>query len=250
MSPEAHTKRKSSGRREAIRTLALALAFALAVRTFLYQPFNIPSGSMEPTLLVGDYLFASKYAYGYSRYSLPFGSIPFDGRLFGANPRRGDVVIFRLPRDTATDYVKRVIGLPGDEVLVRHGIVYVNGQALPQTPADEGGQEKPRYQETLPNGVKHYVLHWNHESELDNVGPFKVPGGHYFVLGDNRDDSIDSRVPASRYAVGYVPYENLIARAGIVFLSIAVGKSRVLRWTRPWTWPQAIRWHRILKPVD
>jgi signal peptidase I len=255
MSTTADTKRAGSADwRETLKTIAYALAIALIVRTFCYQPFNIPSGSMKSTLLVGDYLFACKFCYGYSRYSFPFGILPFKGRLFGAQPQRGDVVIFKLPRDNATDYIKRVIGLPGDEISVREGIVYVNGQALPQTPAgfyvgpEEEWRPKPRYVETLPNGVQHYVLHWPREADLDNAGPFEVPAGHYFMMGDNRDDSIDSRVSA-RYGVGYVPYENLIGPAALVFFSAAIDDPRAFRITRPWTWPLAVRWRRIFTVV-
>ena len=241
--------------RETLKTIAYALLIALVVRVFFYQPFNIPSGSMKSTLLVGDYLFASKLSYGYSRYSFPFGIIPFRGRLLGSEPKRGDVVIFKLPRDNSTDYIKRLIGLPGDEVAVRGGIVYLNGQALPQTPAgdyagpEEGGRAKPRYEETLPNGVKHYVLHWQRESDLDNVGPFKVPAGHYFMMGDNRDNSIDSRVQSPHFGVGFVPYENLVGRAEIVFFSVAIDDPRAFRLTSPWTWPFDIRWSRIFNLV-
>jgi signal peptidase I len=255
MSTTPETRSKGIGDwRETVKTIVYALAIALVVRTFFYQPFNIPSGSMKQTLLVGDYLFASKFAYGYSRYSLPFGLIPFEGRLFGAEPKRGDVVIFKLPRDNTTDYVKRVIGLPGDAIIVRDGLVYINGQVLPQTPAGEyvgpeaGWRAKPRFQETLPNGVTHYVLHWPQQAELDNVGPFKVPEGHYFMMGDNRDDSIDSRV-SSRYGVGYVPYENLIGRAELVFFSIAIDDPNAFRLTSPWNWPFDVRWSRIFTLV-
>jgi len=241
--------------RETLKTIVYALLIALVVRVFFYQPFNIPSGSMKSTLLVGDYLFASKMSYGYSRYSFPFGIVPFRGRLFGSEPKRGDVVIFKLPRDNSTDYIKRLIGLPGDEVAVRGGIIHLNGQALPQTPAgtyvgpEEGGRAKPRYEETLPNGVKHYVLHWQRESDLDNVGPFKVPAGHYFMMGDNRDDSIDSRVQSPHFGVGFVPYENLVGRAEIVFFSVAIDDPRAFRLTSPWTWPFDIRWSRIFNLV-
>jgi signal peptidase I len=253
--PAAASKTGHGAWRETVKTIGVALMIALAVRVFLYQPFNIPSGSMKSTLLVGDYLFASKFSYGYSRYSFPFGVIPFQGRLFGSEPKRGDVVIFKLPRDNATDYIKRVIGLPGDEILVRGGIVYLNGQALPQTPAgtyvgpEEGGRPKPRFEETLPNGVKHYVLHWEREAELDNAGPFKVPAGHYFMMGDNRDDSIDSRVPSSWRGVGFVPHENLVGRAEIVFFSAAVDDPKAFRLTSPWTWPLDLRWGRIFNLV-
>ncbi len=241
--------------RETLKTIVYALLIALVVRVFFYQPFNIPSGSMKSTLLVGDYLFASKMSYGYSQYSFPFGIVPFRGRLFGSEPKRGDVVIFKLPRDNSTDYIKRLIGLPGDEVAVRGGIVHLNGQALPQTPAgtyvgpEEGGRAKPRYEETLPNGVKHYVLHWQRESDLDNVGPFKVPAGHYFMMGDNRDDSIDSRVQSPPVGVGFVPYETLVGRAEIVFFSVAIDDPRAFRLTSPWTWPFDIRWSRIFNLV-
>jgi signal peptidase I len=248
MSATADTSKATShGWRETVKTLAYALAIALAVRIFLYQPFSIPSGSMKPTLLVGDYLFVAKYAYGYSQYSFPFGLVHFNGRLLGGEPRRGDVVVFRLPRDRTTDYIKRVIGLPGDEILVRHGIVYINGEALSQTPAgvysgpEEGWRGKPRFVETLPNGVKHYVLHWPYESELDNAGPFKVPEGHYFMMGDNRDDSIDSRVQSTRYGVGYVPFENLIGCAEVVFFSVATDAPGASSWTLPFE----VRWARM-----
>ena len=144
--------------RETVKTIVYALAIALVIRTFLYQPFNIPSGSMKPTLLVGDYLFASKFAYGYSRYSLPFGLVPFQGRLFGAPPKRGDVVIFKLPRDNATDYVKRVIGLPGDTVVVRDALVYINGEVLPHRAA----ADLPRGKLHLPAACLRF--HLSHSS--------------------------------------------------------------------------------------
>ena len=156
--PAAASKTGHGAWRETVKTIGFALMIALAVRVFLYQPFNIPSGSMKSTLLVSDYLCASKFSYGYSRYSFQFGVIPFQGRLFGSEPKRGDVVIFKLPRDNATQYIKRVIGLPGDEILVRGGIVYLNGQALPQTPAgtyvgpEEAGRPDPRFEETLRRG--------------------------------------------------------------------------------------------------
>jgi signal peptidase I len=247
---------KSSGSawRENVKIIAQALFLAMIVRIFFYQPFNIPSGSMKSTLLVGDYLFVSKLSYGYSRYTFPWALIPFEGRIFASQPQRGDVVVFKLPRDTSTDYIKRVIGLPGEHIEVRDGIVYINGQALPQTPAGSyaGPEEyrpKPRFEETLPNGVKHNVLHWERPTELDNAGPFDVPQGQYFMMGDNRDDSIDSRVPAWQRGVGFVPEQNLVGRAEIVFFSAATDDPQAFRLTSPWTWPFDIRWARFFHLV-
>jgi signal peptidase I len=247
-------KYNQSSWRETGKTLAYALILALVVRTFLYQPFNIPSGSMKQTLLVGDYLFASKLSYGYSRYSFPWGIVPLQGRVFAAEPRRGDVVVFKLPLDNSTDYIKRVIGLPGDQIEVRNAIVYINGKAAPQSSAGEyigpeQARPKPRYLETLPNGVDHFVLHWQGVADLDNVGPFKVPAGHYFMMGDNRDESLDSRVPSSRSGVGYVPFENLVGRAEIIFFSMAIDDPDAFRLTSPWTWPFDIRWHRLFSNI-
>jgi signal peptidase I len=244
-------KAGDSGWRETIKSIAHGLVIAMVVQVFFFQPFNIPSGSMKETLLIGDYLFASKLSYGYSRYSFPWGMIPFNGRIFASEPKRGDVVVFKLPRDTSTDYIKSVIGLPADEIEVKNAIVYINGRAARQTRAgqyigpEENWQPKPRYEEALPNGMKHHVLHWDREADLDNAGPFKVPAGHYFMMGDNRDNSIDSRVPAFRQGVGYVPFENLMGRAEIVFFSAAVDDPRAFRLTSPWTWPLDIRWGRI-----
>jgi signal peptidase I len=246
-------KTADGGWRETVTILIQALILAVIVRTFFYQPFNIPSGSMKQTLLVGDYLFVSKLSYGYSRYTFPWGLIPFNGRFFASEPKRGDVVVFKLPRDTSIDYIKRVIGLPGDEIIVRDGTVYINGQPAPQTPAGEysGPEEigsKPRFEERLPNGVTHYVLHWQRKADLDNAGPFKVPAGNYFMMGDNRDDSIDSRVPSYR-GVGYVPDQNLVGRADIIFFSAATDDPHAFHLTSPWTWPFNIRWPRFFHLV-
>ena len=240
--------------RETAKIIAQALLIALIVRTFFYQPFNIPSGSMKETLLVGDYLFVSKLSYGYGQHSFPFALIPFKGRIFGSPPKRGDVVVFKLPRDPSLHYVKRVIGLPGDHIEVRKGIVYINGQASPQTPAGsyagpEERRAKPRLTETLPGGVKHFVLHWEEPGELDDIRPLDVPPHSYFMMGDNRDDSIDSRVPAWQRGVGFVPEENLIGRAEIIFFSAAIDDPGAFRWSAPWTWPLDIRWTRFFTPI-
>jgi signal peptidase I len=247
-------KAKENSWRDTAKAIARGLALAMIVQIFFYQPFSIPSGSMKETLLVGDHLLVSKLSYGYSRCAFPWGIIPFEGRIFGSGPKRGDVVVFKLPRDNFTPFIKRVVGLPGDRIEVRNGIVSINGQAAPQTPAGkyagpEESRPKPRYEETLPNGVKHYVLHWERQGDLDDAGPFDVPQGQYFMMGDNRDDSIDSRVPAWQHGVGFVPARNLIGRADIIFFSAATDDPHAFRLTSPWTWPFNIRWTRFFNLI-
>jgi signal peptidase I len=255
MSLDTNSKAASrAGWWETAKIVVQALAIAMVVRVFFYQPFNIPSGSMKETLLVGDYLFVSKLSYGYSRFSFPFGFNIFSGRIFGAEPERGDVVVFKLPRDNSTDYIKRVIGLPGDEIQVQDGVLYINGKAVPKvrtgeflTREEDGlARRVPTFQETLPNGVKYTVLDSDPRGQFDNVGPYKVPPGHFFMMGDNRDNSTDSR---ALWGVGYVPYENLVGRAEIIFFSAAVDEPDAMRWTSPWTWPFDIRWNRFFNLV-
>lgn len=252
----ATTKPRSAAMETAI-VIVQALAIAMVVRVFLYQPFNIPSGSMKETLLIGDYLFVSKLSYGYSRFSFPFSLDLFSGRIFAAPPKRGDVVVFKLPRDNTTDYIKRVIGLPGDEIAVRHSVLYINGKEVPREPdgffetREEGGgiQRLKVYTETLPNGVKYHVLDRTPDGPLDNWGPNVVPDGHYFMMGDNRDNSTDSRVAREQGGVGPVPFENLVGRADIIFFSAAVDDPDAFKLWKPWTWPFDIRWSRFFKIV-
>jgi signal peptidase I len=249
MSVSSGTKRKEGGIGETIRVIIHALIIALVIRTFLFQPFNIPSGSMKATLLVGDYLFVSKYSYGYSHFSLPFSPPLFSGRLFGSQPQRGDVVVFRLPKDTSTDYIKRVIGLPGDKIQVVEGQVFINGQPVKRERADdfvedeEGVRATPvkRWRETLPNGVSYYTLDLVDNGFADNTQVYTVPAGEYFMMGDNRDNSTDSRFSQ----VGTVPFENLVGKAQLIFFSVYEGE----RAWEIWRWPFSVRWSRLFTLV-
>jgi signal peptidase I len=201
---------------------------------------------MVPSLLVGDYLFVSKYAYGYSRFSLPFGPPLFDGRVMSSKPERGDVAVFKLPSDNSTDYIKRVIGLPGDRIQVRQGILHINGQAVQREKLREvrvGDAEVTIYRETLPNGVSHLIRERSDSYPYDNTPVYVVPRGHYFMMGDNRDSSQDSR---ALNQVGYVPFDNLVGRAEIVFFSHDGSASL---WAL-WEWPGAIRYNRILNVIQ
>jgi signal peptidase I len=253
MSVSTEKKRQDGGFAETIRVIVPALIIALVIRTLLFQSFNSPSGSMEGTLLVGDYLFLSKYSYGYTHYSLPFSPPLFSGRVFGSEPKRGDVVVFRLPRDDSVDYIKRVIGLPGDRIQMIDGLPYINGVAVKRERAEDyiDNDEGPRpihvkrWRETLPNGVSYYTLDRIEHSEYDTTQPYLVPPGHFFMMGDNRDNSLDSRVPPTSGGVGYVPFENLIGQAKIIFFSIGDGGQA---W-QVWRWPSSLRWSRLFTIV-
>jgi signal peptidase I len=226
-----------------------ALLIALGFQTLLFQSFSIPSGSMKATLLVGDYLFVSKYSYGYSHYSLPLSPRLFSGRIFGAMPERGDVVVFRLPKDDSIDYIKRVIGLPGDHIKLVDGLLFINGKAVRRERVDdfvddEGAvpERVQRWRETLPNGVSYQTLDLQDNGPLENTDEYVVPAGHYFMMGDNRDNSADSRVLS---AVGYVPFENLVGRAQMIFFSMGDGEPA---W-HIWNWPRSVRWNRLFTVV-
>ncbi|MCX2696048.1 MULTISPECIES: signal peptidase I [Ochrobactrum] len=248
VSSKSETK-KSGGIRETVSVIVQALLLALIIRSLLFQPFSIPSGSMRPTLLEGDYLFVSKYAYGYSRYSLPFGFDLFNGRIWGAEPKRGDVVVFKLPSDTNIDYIKRVIGLPGDRIQMRGGVLYINDVAVKRErvgtidnpDVTEVNRPVEVYRETLPNGVSYDTLDLAPNSIGDDTRVFEVPAGHYFMMGDNRDNSLDSR-----FGVGYVPFENLVGRANIIFFSIADKASPL----EIWKWPTDVRFSRLFSWVS
>ena len=211
MSIEAEKTEAKGGARDTIRVIIHALILALIVRVFLFQPFNIPSGSMIPTLLIGDYLFVSKYSYGYSRYSFPFGLDLFSGRVWAKEPERGDVVVFKLPSDNNTE---------------------------------PSGEERhvPRYRETLPNGVTYPVLDAVPNGFGDNTEIYKVPEGHFFMMGDNRDNSTDSRFLSE---VGFVPFENLVGKAQVIFFSMDENS----RFFEVWAWPDSVRWSRLLQAV-
>jgi len=241
--------KKKSGWGESIRTILYAGLIAIGIRSIAFEPFNIPSGSMIPTLLVGDYLFVSKYSYGYSRHSFPFSPNLFSGRILGSMPQRGDVAVFKLPRDTSQDYIKRIIGLPGDRIQVIRGILHVNGEAVrreaigPYVTEGDGPRMTVRlYREVLPGGRTHEIIEQTDDGVLDNTPEFTVPPGHVFAMGDNRDNSLDSRVQS---AVGFVPIENLVGRAEFIFFSVD-GSSPF--W-QVWNWPFAIRWTRLLSAV-
>ncbi len=244
-------RRKAGGLAENVKTFVYAILIALAIRTVAFEPFNIPSGSMIPTLLVGDYLFVSKYSYGYSRYSLPLGLPLIPGRIFVTPPKRGDVAVFKLPRDNKTDYIKRIIGLPGDRIQMKAGRLYINDQLVERgnpTPFEYNDgfgnfTRGTQYIETLPNGVKHRIVERSDDEQLDNTSVYTVPAGHYFCMGDNRDNSQDSRVLS---AVGYVPLENFVGRAEFIFFSTD-GNAALWEF---WKWPSSIRYDRLFGAVN
>ncbi len=268
MHKEDHTlaARRSAGRKqeeglwETAKVIIQALAIAFFVRTFFFQPFNIPSSSMYPTLKVGDYIFVSKLSYGYGKYSFNFGlgfgetslisccPIDFPGRkVLAENPERGDVAVFKLPTNTEIDYIKRVIGLPGDRIQMRDGVLFINNVTVPKERIEDyvdrdegggGGRPVPQFVETLPNGVSYRVLDETTFGSGDNTDIYVVPEGHYFMMGDNRDNSQDSRYLD---AVGYVPVENFVGRADVIFFSI---EPEAVLW-KPWEWPFFVRWLRF-----
>jgi signal peptidase I len=242
------TTKKQDGFMETVRTVVYAILIALVIRSFAFEPFNIPSGSMIPTLLVGDYLFVSKYSYGYSRHSFPLSFVPMSGRVLSSTPKRGDVIVFKLPTDNKTDYIKRLIGMPGDRIQVKDGRLFINEQLLDRERMDDfvytdtygSVRRVTRYMETLPEGRKHVIIEEGDGRAYDNTREFTVPPDHYFMMGDNRDNSLDSRAD-----VGFVPYENLVGRAEILFFSTD-GSAAI--W-EVWAWPFAMRFSRFFDRI-
>jgi signal peptidase I len=232
-----------------VKTVVLAILIAVVIRSLWLEPFRIPSGSMYPTLKVGDYLFVSKYTYGYSRYSFPFGLPLFEGRVWYNEPKRGDVVVFKFPQNTKTDFIKRIVGLPGDKVQVREGRLYINDKRVVRH-ADGSyiideyvamPEFFHKYKEVLPEGFEHEVIEISDEERIvDNTEEFLVPEDSFFVMGDNRDRSDDSRI-----RVGFVPKENLVGKAKFIFFSHNDKGSLF----KPWTWPQTIRWNRFFMGI-
>ena len=237
---------------ENVRTILYALALAMVLRFTIAQPFRIPSGSMEPTLAVGDYIVVTKWSLGYGRFSFaPLEWLLPHGRLFGRGPERGEVVVFRPPPKPESDYIKRVIGLPGDRIQMIDGVLHINGAPVRREALGEVEFENqdgyvehiPAFRETLPNGVSYVTFDREENGPLDQTRVFVVPEGHYFMMGDNRDNSADSRVPA---VVGFVPYDNLVGPAQFVVTSFDHTTSIF----RPWTLFTGFRAERFLKPVE
>ncbi len=251
-------KKEESSAFDLAIVLLEAVAIAIVIRIFLFQPFNIPSGSMIPTLLVGDYLFVSKYSYGYSRYSFPFGLDLFNGRILYSEPHRGDVIVFKTPKDNSTDFIKRLVGLPGDKIQMIDGVLNINGVPVKRERAGDKVEDVKcgyqfermavhQYRETLPDGRSYLTqklsetCKFDRNEAADNTEVFVVPPKHFFMMGDNRDDSADSRFAIGN-GVGYVPEENLVGRARLLFFSIDEASAS---WFAPWRWPFEIRWSRI-----
>jgi len=236
--------------KELFKTLLIAGSIAIFFRSIFFEPFNIPSGSMIPSLLVGDYLFVSKYSYGYSKYSFPFGVAPITDRIFEKSPKRGDVIVFRKPGDETIDYIKRLVALPNDTVQVKDGVLYINKKMVERTKSNVGimknsfGDEKTfiQYKETFDGLSFHQIIEASDQDLFDDTIEFKVPDNHFFFMGDNRDNSRDSRSPE----VGFVPKRNLIGKAQIIFFSHNSSAS-IFEF---WKWHKAIRFSRIGKAIE
>ena len=255
MSDAATPSDPSTRRREwwdSLVTIAAGLAIALALRVVVFQPYTIPTASMEPGLLVGDYLVVSKWSYGWSRASVPFNPPLGSGRILGRAPNRGDVVVFRLPRDPTQVYIKRLIGLPGDRVQVRHAMVYVNDRPIerralgPGLDVDDPEVPVMRVEEHRPDGTAYVTFDRGPGRDGQDTEVYRVPAGHYFMMGDNRDNSLDSRWPKAADGVDFVPAENVEGKAQIILLSWKPQASIF----KPWTWildAQPSRFFKLIK---
>ena len=236
---------------ENIKTIFYALIIALIIRSFLFQPFYIPSSSMEPNLLIGDRLFVSKYSYGYSRHSLPFSPKIYNKRIFAKMPKRGDVIVFKTPVDNRTDYIKRLIGLPGDTIQIIDKNLYLNDVQMKRKETENStnincGAEVVNtnfFEETLPSKKK-YIAAYRNDGTMINTDKFIVPDNHYFFMGDNRDCSKDSRFLTS---VGYVNFNNLVGKAQLIFFSNDIKKGSFLKF---WRWHQSLRFERFFKKIQ
>ena len=244
------TKAKKSNFFGNLKSIIIAIFIALLIRSFIFEPFNIPSGSMKPNLLVGDFIFVSKYSYGFSKHSLPFSIPLIPGKIFSNIPERGDVVVFKTPENNRTDYIKRLIGLPGDKIQIKNGIIFINGSEILRMKLDnfidtdedlsEIEKRVRQYKEYFYN-KEFNVLDLVDNFQYDNTQLFTVPENHFFVMGDNRDNSVDSR----SFQVGFVPFKNLVGKAQFIFFSLE--NSRFLQ---IWKWPSSIRYERIFQKIQ
>ncbi len=243
------TKTKKNSFFTNLKSIFIAIFIALLIRSFIFEPFNIPSGSMKPNLLVGDFIFVSKYSYGFSKHSLPFSLPLLPRKIFPNIPERGDVVVFKTPENNRTDYIKRVIGLPGDKIEIRNGIIFINGSEILRkklndfidTDNKSSNKRVRMYNEYFFNKEIN-ILDITDNGIADNTQLFNVPENHFFVMGDNRDNSQDSRFIST---VGFIPYENLVGKAQFIFFSLENA-----RFLQIWKWPNSIRYERILQKIQ
>ena len=232
-----------------LKSIFIAIFIALLIRSFIFEPFNIPSGSMKPNLLVGDFIFVSKYSYGFSKHSLPFSIPLIPGKIFSNTPERGDVVVFKTPENNRTDYIKRVIGLPGDKIEIKNGIIFINGSEILRKKLNDfidtdnktSNKRVRMYSEYFFNKEIN-ILDITDNGIADNTQLFNVPENHFFVMGDNRDNSQDSRFIST---VGFIPYENLVGKAQFIFFSLENA-----RFLQIWKWPNSIRYERIFQKIQ